>query len=68
MSKTKNASLIFILFIAFVSVIVANNRNEELSYKSGALENPEIVKDVCQILEGGKVAFENRRNKYQMTN
>lgn len=49
-------------------VIVANNRNEELSYKSGALENPEIVKDVCQILEGGKVAFENRRNKYQMTN
>lgn len=48
-------------------VIIAKNKNEELSYKSGALENPEIVKEVCQILEGGKIAFENRRNKYQMT-
>ena len=49
-------------------VIIANNKNEELSYTSGALENPVIVKQVCQVLEGGKTAFENRRNKYQMTN
>jgi len=48
-------------------VIIARNMNEELSYSSGALENPEIVKQVCQVLEGGKTAFENRRNKYQMT-
>lgn len=47
-------------------VIVAHNQNEELSYFSGSLENPQIQKDVCDILEGGKEAFKQRRNKYNI--
>ena len=45
-------------------VIVANNNEEELTYISGSLENKDIVDKVCSILEGGKIAFENRSNKY----
>jgi len=48
-------------------VIVATNTNEKLSYSSGSLENPDINKEVCNILEGGQLAFERRRNKYQLT-
>ncbi len=46
-------------------IIVAVNENEKLSYYSGSLENPVINESVCKILEGGKEAFEKRRNKYQ---
>jgi len=45
-------------------VIVASNNEERLSYESGSLENPDINKAVCNILEGGKIAFQQRRNKY----
>jgi len=45
-------------------IIVANNESEELSYFSGSLENPIIIKNVCEILEGGEQAFEQRKNKY----
>jgi hypothetical protein len=47
-------------------VIVAKNEGEKLSYNSGSLENPVINKEVCDILEGGKIAFQQRRNKYQL--
>jgi predicted metal-dependent phosphoesterase TrpH/energy-coupling factor transporter ATP-binding protein EcfA2 len=47
-------------------VIVATNNEEKLSYSSGSLENPKINQDVCNILEGGKVAFQQRRNKYNL--
>lgn len=47
-------------------VIVATNNEEKLSYESGALENPEINTAVCNILEGGKIAFQRRRNKYHL--
>ena len=47
-------------------VIVASNNEEKLSYISGSLENPEINKAVCDILEGGKIAFQQRRNKYHL--
>ncbi len=47
-------------------VIVAHNDDGVLSYTSGALEDPEINKAVCQILEGGKQAFENREQKYNL--
>ncbi len=46
-------------------VIVAQNDDEVLSYYSGALENPRIIESVCRILEGGKDAFDRRKNKYQ---
>ncbi|MFB6181651.1 MAG: TrlF family AAA-like ATPase [Candidatus Magasanikbacteria bacterium] len=48
-------------------VIVAQNKGEEmekLTYHSGALENESINEDVCNILEGGKDAFEKRKDKY----
>ena len=47
-------------------VIVASNNDEKLSYGSGSLENSEINKAVCNILEGGKIAFQQRRNKYHL--
>lgn len=47
-------------------VIVAENNEERLSYKSGSLENPDINTAVCNILEGGKMAFQQRRNKYHL--
>lgn len=47
-------------------VIVAHNDDGVLSYTSGALEDPKINRAVCQILEGGKQAFENREQKYNL--
>ena len=47
-------------------VIIAKNTDEILSYESGALENEMIIDSVCDILEGGKYAFEQRRNRYKI--
>ena len=44
MPKTKNASLIFILFIAFVSVIFANNRNTGTDPRATLLVSESIIK------------------------
>lgn len=47
-------------------VIVANagarrqGRLPEMTYTSGGLENPAIRRHVCEILEGGQHAFEER--------
>lgn len=46
-------------------VILAQNNEEILSYTAGALENSIIIENVCKILEGGKEAFERRKNKYK---
>ena len=35
-----------------------------LTYKSGAIENPEINKTIVDILEGTRPAFDNRSSKY----
>ncbi|HUV51039.1 MAG TPA: PHP domain-containing protein [Anaerolineae bacterium] len=51
-------------------VIVANNTDEVLSYRSGSLEHTDrktkkgIREEVCRILEGGETAFEKRELKY----
>jgi len=47
-------------------VIIAYNKEEKLSYRSGAIENPFIIEGVCDVLEGGKYAFEKRKNKYSL--
>lgn len=47
-------------------IIVAQNIDEILSYNGGALENPDIIDSVCKILEGGRTAFEQRKNKYKL--
>ncbi|OFX89774.1 MAG: hypothetical protein A2W99_03845 [Bacteroidetes bacterium GWF2_33_16] len=47
-------------------VIIAKNSDEVLSYSSGAIENEVIIDSVCKILEGGKSAFEQRKNRYKV--
>ena len=47
-------------------VIIAKNIDEILSYNSGSLENDDIIEKVCTILEGGKYAFEQRKNRYRL--
>jgi len=37
-----------------------------LSYRAGSLENPEIRKAVCDILEGGERAFLDRERRYRL--
>ncbi|MFE3870533.1 TrlF family AAA-like ATPase [Flavobacterium sp. ZS1P70] len=46
-------------------VIIASNVDGALNYVSGSLENQLINSKICQILEGGELAFEKRRRKYQ---
>lgn len=45
-------------------VIVAENNDENISCKSGSIENPNVGEQICQILEGGKEAFEKSEKKY----
>ena len=51
-------------------VIVANNEGEILSYMTGSIEHTSQVgprgirENLCDILEGGQVAFETREKKY----
>lgn len=49
-------------------VIYASHTREgetRITYEAGALENPRMNRHVVNILEGTKVAFDNRRGKYQ---
>lgn len=41
-------------------------RLPEMSYLSGGLENPEIRQQVCEILEGGRHAFEERARRLRI--
>lgn len=45
-------------------VIVAHNEGEHLSYTSGALEDVDIRRTVCDVLEGGEKAFRDRERRY----
>lgn len=45
-------------------IIIANNKNDTLSYTSGALEEGEICESIKEILEGGDEAFKKREEKY----
>jgi hypothetical protein len=53
-------------------VIVANcDRHRpgelpEISYQSGGLEDPEIRRQVCEILEGGEAAFQERAKRLRL--
>jgi ABC-type lipoprotein export system ATPase subunit len=50
--------------IIHVSIDKKNNKND-FSFRSGAIENPEINRAVVDILEGTLPAFDNRRLKYR---
>lgn len=45
-------------------VIVAEFEDNNISYESGSLENPETRSKIMPILEGGKKAFREREEKY----
>lgn len=45
-------------------IIIARNEEGILKYTSGSLENADINKQICKILEGGESAFRNREKKY----
>ncbi|MBU1617943.1 MAG: DNA repair protein [Gammaproteobacteria bacterium] len=54
-------------------IVIANNESEVLNYQSGAVEDGPISSTnsirsrVCEILEGGGYAFEQRERKYGLT-
>jgi len=50
------------------NVIIADNNNGIIKYKQGGLENIEIRKEACLILDGGEEAFRNRMDKYSISN
>jgi metal-dependent hydrolase (beta-lactamase superfamily II) len=45
-------------------IIIADCKNEEISYSVGTIENPTTQEQIKRILEGGKEAFERRGEKY----
>jgi len=45
-------------------VIVAEFKNNKISYKLGTLEDLNLREDIMPILEGGKEAFRKREEKY----
>lgn len=48
-------------------VIIANrNEQGEISYNSGALENPSLRSKLLSVLEGGEAAFSKRQQKYRL--
>ena len=53
-------------------VIIAHSARQSANslpfffYDCGSLENPDIRKDVCQILEGGERAFLERERRYRL--
>jgi len=48
-------------------IIVAEYKNNKITFKSGSIENPEIRNEITSILEGGEEAFRRREQKYGMT-
>lgn len=48
------------------NIIIAENENGKISYTQGGLENEEIRKEACKILDGGDIAFKNRMDKYNI--
>jgi hypothetical protein len=47
-------------------IVIANRKDGEISYISGAIENPVIREQSLKVLEGGTVAFRKRQQKYRL--
>ncbi|MFH0863726.1 MAG: AAA family ATPase [Candidatus Gottesmanbacteria bacterium] len=61
--STHNANLVVNTDAEQVIVARLDHQN---NYLSGGLENPVIISNVCEILEGGETAFKKREQKYQI--
>ncbi len=59
--STHNANLVV---NADAEQIIVARLDQELDYLSGSIENPEINKNIRDILEGGEEAFRQRERKY----
>lgn len=49
-----------------IHVRINKQNNNELSYSSGSIENPEINQYLVDVLEGTQQAFGKRKNKYML--
>jgi ABC-type cobalamin/Fe3+-siderophores transport system ATPase subunit len=47
-------------------IVIANRKDGEISYISGAIENPFIREKALTVLEGGTEAFRKRQQKYRL--
>ena len=53
-------------------IVVATSTRAEggtlphITYKSGSIENPEIRRSICRLLEGGRRAFLEREGRYRI--
>lgn len=47
-------------------IVIANRHEGEISYISGAIENPAIRDRALKVLEGGTEAFRKRQQKYRL--
>jgi ABC-type lipoprotein export system ATPase subunit len=47
---------------------MSDDQLPQFNYISGGLEDPEIIKNVCNILEGGEMAFKRRQRRYFKNN
>lgn len=47
-------------------IVIANMSEGEISYTSGAIENPVIRERALKVLEGGTEAFRKRQQKYRL--
>jgi hypothetical protein len=52
--------------IVAAATSTVDGRLPTISYRSGSLENAEIRREVCAILEGGERAFLDRANRYRL--
>jgi len=48
------------------NIIIAENNNNNISYKQIVLENRQAQKEICGILDGGEYVFDNRSKKYNI--
>ena len=48
------------------NIIIAENAQQMITYTQGGLENEQIRKEACKILDGGDIAFKNRMDKYNI--
>jgi len=48
-------------------IIVANIKKGDISYTAGSIENPEIRDRALEVLEGGRIAFRKRQQKYRIS-
>jgi ABC-type lipoprotein export system ATPase subunit len=67
---THNANLVVNTDADQIVIATSERRDDgalpSISYQSGSIENPDIRKAVCRLLEGGRRAFLDRERRYRI--